>query len=198
MSSYYNIDTILAEEELVPCTNLFDFSHLAYLDPDYVHTGRVSNDKGGENQDGNSRKRKVPGNGLKRTSFLPEGSRIKMPLWAVDKWAMLGFVRVSMPRHFNRRMREKLEADPATVDLRSRNDRFFMSGMLLVDLIERCSSVISAALTAAGRRENNRRNAHAAAMALVTREAAELRRTLLLVSSPDTSSSVIKFRCFRA
>lgn len=88
--SYYDIDSILAEEELVPCSNLFDFSHLSHLDPEARH---------GE-------------------SHLPEGSQIKMPLWAVEKWANLGFVRVSLPRHFSRKARERLEADPAEVDLR--------------------------------------------------------------------------------
>lgn len=90
MSSYYDIDTILAEEELVPSMTLFDFSHLAYLDPDARH---------GE-------------------THLPEGSKIKMPLWSLEKWAALGYVRMSMPRHYNRKFRERLEADPGDADLR--------------------------------------------------------------------------------
>ena len=36
--SYYDIDEILAEEELLPVTNNFDFTCLAHLDPDYVHS----------------------------------------------------------------------------------------------------------------------------------------------------------------
>ena len=69
---------------------LFDFSHLAHLDPD----------------------------SRTRDHFLPEASRIKMPLWAMDKWANLGFVRLSLPRHYGRRARERLEADPGDADLR--------------------------------------------------------------------------------
>ena len=88
-SSYYDIDAILAEEELVPCTTLFDFSHLQHLDP--------------ENR---------------QPDYLPEGSAVKMPLWAVEKWANLGFVRLSLPRHYSRKARERLEADPADADLR--------------------------------------------------------------------------------
>lgn len=90
-SSYYDIDAILAEEELIPCNTLFDFSHLAYLDPDH---------------------HRIP------THHLPEGSKIKLPLWAIEKWAMLGFVRLSLPRHYGRKARERLEADPADADLR--------------------------------------------------------------------------------
>jgi hypothetical protein len=89
-SCYYDIDDILAQEELIPCTTLFDFSHLAPLDPDARH------DK----------------------HYLPEGSRIKLPLWAMEKWAMLGFIRLSLPRHYGRKARERLEADPADADLR--------------------------------------------------------------------------------
>jgi hypothetical protein len=89
-SSYYDIDAILAEEELIPCATLFDFSHLAHLDAD------SPSDKG----------------------FLPEGSRLKLPIWAMEKWAMLGFVRLSLPRHYGRKARERLEADPGDADLR--------------------------------------------------------------------------------
>lgn len=89
-SSYYDIDAILAEEELVPCSTLFDFTYLSHLDPDLSE----------------------------KEHFLPESSRIKMPLWSVEKWAMLGFVRLSLPRHYGRKARERLEADPSEADLR--------------------------------------------------------------------------------
>jgi GINS complex subunit 3 len=89
-SSYYDIEAILAEEELVPCTTLFEFSHLAHLDPD----------------------------ARTQQAYLNESSRIKIPLWAVEKWAMLGFVRLSLPRHYGRKARERLEADPGDADLR--------------------------------------------------------------------------------
>ena len=90
-SNYYDIDAILAEEELIPCTTLFDFSYLSHLDPDIVDD---------------------------KQHYLVENSRIKVPLWAVEKWANLGFVRLSLPRHYARKARERLEADPSEVDLR--------------------------------------------------------------------------------
>lgn len=173
--SYYDIDAILAEEELVPCTVLLDFSHLAHLDPDAAH-GAMRIDNDGTDADGSTggmKKRRRPDH------RLPEGSRIKMPLWAMEKWALLGYVRPGLPRHYGRRAREKVEADPGSADLRSRNERFFMSGMLLVNLIQRCSDVLSRA-SGRSRNQGQRRNAHTAAMAQVTREAMELRRTLHL------------------
>ena len=100
--SYYDIDAILAEEELVPCTTLFEFSHLADLDPDGVHhREQQTSDDYGES-----------------SAYLPENSRIKIPLWAVEKWATLGFVRLQLPRHYGRRARERYEADPGDVNLR--------------------------------------------------------------------------------
>ena len=102
MPRYYDVDDILAEEELVPCTTLMDFTHLAHLDPDYDRHHHHD-----QQEDEGSRKH-----------FLPENSRIKVSLWAVEKWATLGFVRLSLPRHYHRRARERLEAEPSEVDLR--------------------------------------------------------------------------------
>ena len=90
-SRYYDIDAILAEEELVPCTTNFNFSYLAHLDPDLHGTNK---------------------------HVLPVGSRIKLPLWALDKWASLDFVNLNLPRHYQRKAREKLEAAPSEVNLR--------------------------------------------------------------------------------
>lgn len=89
-SSYYDIDAILAEEELVPCTTQFDFSYLAHLDPD-LHGQK---------------------------SYLPENSKVKLPLWAVEKWAEMNFVSIQLPRHYQRKARERLEAAPSEVNLR--------------------------------------------------------------------------------
>lgn len=134
--SYYDIDTILAEEELVPCTTLLNFRHLSHLDPDYLHsstagpadrTHEPANDVDA-GTDGAGKRPRGGGAGAKKRNraaaaglpprHLPEGSRIKMPLWSVDKWANLGFVRVGLPRHFGRTARERLEADPSVADLR--------------------------------------------------------------------------------
>lgn len=111
-TSYYDIDTILAEEELIPCTTLFDFSHLAHLDPD-----------GGtqQHQQQLEKVRSSTSSSRTTTDYLPESSRIKIPLWAVEKWAMLGFVRLQLPRHYGRKARERYDADPGDADLRYEN-----------------------------------------------------------------------------
>lgn len=91
MPGYYDIDAILAEEELIPCTTNFDFAHLGHLDPDQHLSGK---------------------------QHLPEGSRIKLPLWALKKWSSLNYVNMGFPRHYQRKARERLAAAPSEVDLR--------------------------------------------------------------------------------
>jgi GINS complex subunit 3 len=105
--SYYDIDAILAEEELVPCTTLFEFAHLAGLDPDGIHDRQMHP----QNEDDY-------GESSSSSGYLPENSRIKIPLWAVEKWATLGFVRLQLPRHYGRRARERYDADPGDANLR--------------------------------------------------------------------------------
>jgi hypothetical protein len=112
--SYYDIDAILAEEELVPCTTLFEFSHLAGLDPDGTHHHQQQqHQKQKQNEEDNDN-----GYGGESSAYLPENSRIKIPLWAVEKWATLGFVRLQLPRHYGRRARERYDADPGDANLR--------------------------------------------------------------------------------
>ena len=133
--SYYDIDTILAEEELVPCTTLLQCRHLAHLDPDYLSHAPVqpqdeedhdysADAAAGKRQRGGAKSASSKTGKRSRSSassvarHLPEGSRIKMPLWSVDKWSNLGFVRLGLPRHFGRNARERLQADPSVADLR--------------------------------------------------------------------------------
>lgn len=148
MTSYYDIDAILAEEELIPCINNFDFHHLPHLDPD------------------------------NKKQYLPDESAIKMPLWAVKKWSSLGMVKISIPRIFGRKARERLEADPGDADLRKRNQHYFMSGRMVVDLIENYAKSTAANSESTPGRRNQRRTT--AAVQKLELEAAELRRTLLM------------------
>ncbi|CAJ1962409.1 unnamed protein product [Cylindrotheca closterium] len=163
-TSYFDVDAILAEEELIPCTTLFEFSHLKHLDPDAsIGGGRSSSSK-------KSRAK----------NYLEENSRIKLPLWALEKWANLGFVRLQLPRHYGRKARERLEADPGDADLRKKNERFFLAGKVLVDLILTSSEKVATAIASSPRwRQNARRTAHTRALEQVSEDATLLKRTLL-------------------
>ena len=114
MPSYYDIDTILAEEELLTVKPSFAFAHLAHLDPD---SARAVGRKRRRDESGAS-KENVVNSSSGSDHHLPEGTKIKMPLWAVDRWAMLGFVRVpTLPRHYRQRTKERLRADPVDMNL---------------------------------------------------------------------------------
>ncbi|KAL3793611.1 hypothetical protein ACHAWO_001660 [Cyclotella atomus] len=133
MPSYYDIDTILAEEELIQIRPSFPFSHLSHLDPESSNRKRRRVDK--ENV-GNSRT-SIRGGG----HVLEEGTKIKMPMWAVDRWVVLGFVRVTLPGIYGSKMKERLLADPVSVDLGSKNSHYFLTGLLLTSLLQRASQI---------------------------------------------------------
>jgi len=156
MPSYYDIDTILAEEELIVVRPSFDFAHLAHLDPD-SHRSSFSSRKrprddvdkendagnnGGNSGDGSSKRQAGKTSRSSPDHFLAEGTKFKMPMWAIDRWAMLGFVKIpSLPRHYGKRTKERLEADPLTMDLRSKNEYYFVTGTLLANLLHRTAHV---------------------------------------------------------
>ena len=155
--SYYDIDTILAEEELIPAVTVFDMNHLAFLDPDGVHdrhrrhsitgatggpaaTGRGRNkkkkkrsgindgDDGSDSDDDDDDDLKAGSAAYAAaaaaaeyaasSSILPEKSQIKLPLWTINQWVQMNFVRPSLPRHYGRKARERYDADPGDADLR--------------------------------------------------------------------------------
>jgi len=182
MPSYYDIDTILAEEELLVVKPSFDFSLLAHLDPDSSHLQRRSRKRPrGDDDDGIEKDHDDNDTADNSNGGLPEGTKIKMPLWAVERWALLGFIRFpSLPRHYGRKMKERLEADPVSVDLRSKNEHYFQTGMLLVNLLLRASHVALRHSSASRRsRQSAAQNAHTIAMEQSAQQARMLQRCLL-------------------
>lgn len=97
--SYYDLDDFLAEEEPVQCQTKFDFSHLSHLDPDAMFHSTANSSRHHQHH------------------VLPEGSKISIPLWAVRKWADLGFCRIALPVQYRLKARELIQADPASVSL---------------------------------------------------------------------------------
>lgn len=190
MTSYYDIDDILAEEELIPCVTLFDFAHLSNLDPDH----QVSHSNFAKKRQRIGRTQLNSGQMLtdRADTTLPEHARIKMPLWVIDQWATLGFVSIGLPKHYRRSSRERIESEPSTVDLRSKSERYFLSGMLIVDLVGRCSRSPAASIsTIRGRnsrgnqQQQQRRNAHANSVALLSRKCYKLRKMLQITYSGE-------------
>jgi hypothetical protein len=141
-TSYYDIDSILSEEELISVTNCFDFSHLAHLDPYYIPSRySVSVDENIKIDISNLKNERINGGNMGQISscsyILHKGTIFKMPLWSIENWVHSGFVKLTLPRHFSRKTRERIEADPVSIDLRNKNERFFMTGIKIVSLIKK-------------------------------------------------------------
>lgn len=182
MPSYYDIDAILAEEELVPCTPCFDFAFLAWLDPNYYNSTSETRKRFREGDHGSYRS--------SISSTLTEGNKVHMPLWAIEKWSSLSFVRIGIPKHFSRKAREKFMADPVHAPVKVTNDQYFFSASLLVQLIDRCNTKVQTDLRKAnrsngvGRMQNlQRRNQHAQAVQALYHESLDLRNDMLLLFS---------------
>lgn len=66
------------------------------------------------------------------------------------------------------------------VGCRKKNERFFLAGKILVDLIQHSSEKVATAIASSPRwRQNARRTAHTRALEHASQEASELKRTLL-------------------
>mmetsp|Transcript_27767 Transcript_27767/g.40990 ORF Transcript_27767/g.40990 Transcript_27767/m.40990 type:complete len:198 (+) Transcript_27767:112-705(+) len=108
-SNYYDIDAILAEDQVITCTSQFDFDHLGpYLNSDLM------------------------------TNHVPEKTKLVLPMWAISKWLALSYVKItSLPRSYSPRFLNNLEADPSHVNLRKKSPYFFLAGRWLVSLIRK-------------------------------------------------------------
>eukprot|EP01082_Thalassiosira_pseudonana_P001730 g583.t1 g583 contig10:337497-338541(-) len=194
MPSYYNIDTILAEEELIVARPAFDFALLSHLDPDSHRLAtstssagrkRARDDTDKENAlNGTTDKLKSVGGG--GSHALPAGTKIKMPMWALERWAMLGFIRISsLPKHYGKRMKERLEADPVSVDLRSKNEHYFLTGLLLTSFLHRTVHAFQKSQRRKSKSRSSANNAQKVAMENISLLATSLQQSLLTTMMGD-------------
>ena len=112
-NEYYDLDAILAEEELMPCVTQDDFSYLAHLDPDASASESKSHS-------------------------LKRHTKLKLPLWAVESWAILGYCRCTVPRVYNNKSLERhllsYELDPSLKALPRPN--YFLVGKRISDMMQ--------------------------------------------------------------
>ena len=99
-----DIDTMLSEEERLPCTFLCDARNLGHLD----NTG-VDKD-------------------------LPAETRVDIPLWLSRTLASKNMVTIEFPKHYGIKMREEIRAGAEAIDLRAFSQYFFEVGCKLVDM----------------------------------------------------------------
>jgi len=100
-SKYYDVESILAEEERVPLTMLTEAQGLGFLDATSTKPD------------------------------LEDGSRVELPLWLVEAVAPRAWAQVELPKCYSHRFRTFLLADPTVINLRERSQVYYETGMEL-------------------------------------------------------------------
>eukprot|EP01083_Nonionella_stella_P081396 224189_1 len=98
-ADYFDVDDILAEDEMLSCKFLIDALGLGYLDE--------SNDD----------------------EDLKAGAVADLPVWLAQKLWFRGMVEVTCPKFFSERFATNLLADPTVVNLSDRSKYFYRFGM---------------------------------------------------------------------
>lgn len=128
LGDYYDIDSILVEEERAPCVFKTSAFNLGYLDPG----------KGGDD--------------------LAGGTRIPLPLWLALHLARKGYVALDVPSHYGERMQSRLSADAKSVPVRDRSAHYFEVGVRLCAMLsgeEGAHSVYRVLRSAMGQRADH-------------------------------------------
>lgn len=103
MPGYLDIDTLLSEEERVPCVFRIEVPGLGFLDP--------SNDE----------------------TYLPEGARVELPLWMAETLLSKRMVIMELPKHFDKKMRDNIAAGALNLNLREYSNYFYEVGMKIAN-----------------------------------------------------------------
>ena len=103
MSSYYDIDAILAEEERTPVVFNVDGLNLGYLDHETTDED------------------------------ITEGTKLELPFWMAESLSARKYTSVDTPKCYGHGFRSALRADPSpsVVDLRQRSPYYFQLGVKL-------------------------------------------------------------------
>lgn len=105
MVQYYDIDDILAENELVPAVFQEAANGVGLFD---------SSDEANK---------------------VESGTKVELPFWLARELHLRQAVSVNVPPCFNKKTREEIGADAAHVDLRNRSPYFYELGCKMVPLI---------------------------------------------------------------
>ncbi|PSR84959.1 DNA replication complex GINS protein [Actinidia chinensis var. chinensis] len=105
MSQYYDIDDILADDELVPAVFQVAANGVGLFD---------SSDE---------------------MNKVEQGSKVELPFWLARELHLRQAVSINLPPCFNQKTRDELVADAAHVDLKNRCPYFYELGCKLFSLV---------------------------------------------------------------
>eukprot|EP00761_Pharyngomonas_kirbyi_P008848 gb/GECH01008860.1/.p1 GENE.gb/GECH01008860.1/~~gb/GECH01008860.1/.p1 ORF type:complete len:249 (+),score=54.76 gb/GECH01008860.1/:1-747(+) len=141
-SGYYDIDSILAEQESVTTKFNVDAYGLAFLsgnqhERDLSHDDEDDNDNDYEHSedDPQDTKRKQEYRHLKQEK-LSSGERVNMPLWLAENLRRTQTVFMELPSFLSIKFREALRADPAIINLLEKSPHYFELGTIFSVITE--------------------------------------------------------------
>ncbi|KAG1096701.1 hypothetical protein G6F42_018318 [Rhizopus arrhizus] len=122
LDEYYSIDSILAEQQKIPCITLHDYSKEANLNGDNSEV-RMSTLPA------------VPCIKF-RIHQLKRGSRVELPYWIAKPLAQFtSLISIELPKTYSTKVRNVLDASPTSVDFKLLCPYFYLFGRKLLDLV---------------------------------------------------------------
>jgi hypothetical protein len=115
-SDYWNIDDILAEEELVPCSFKSDAQNLGYLSA-LAHNAAINKRTGGAS--------------MEESGTLQANQKIDLPLWLAVALAQRDLCELKAPVYMTEKYLNLLQADPEVVNLRNQSFSLYESVLKL-------------------------------------------------------------------
>ena len=105
MPRYLDFDSILCEEERIPCKFLLDAAHLGHLHPTVTE------------------------------EYLPKETELELPLWLAASFNDRNMVEIQLPKHYRTRMRDAISAGAGSIDLREYSFYFYDVGLRLSQIL---------------------------------------------------------------
>lgn len=125
--SYWDISDILADSCRIPCTFNLDVPHLSYLRGDAAVDQHMTDTTPASSQASASA-------AAVEADIIREKSRLEIPFWLAEMLALNDIVTPSLPRPYSQRVRNALDADAKSVQLRTQSNWWYALGVRLASL----------------------------------------------------------------
>lgn len=135
--SYWDTSSILADAVRIPCHVTKDCPGLSHLQGNNESIGSSSG--GNSNFDRNEdeiQKQKSINKSINNQSILRKNTRIDVPFWLAELLALHGIVDLTVPKPYSARVRNALDAEAKSVQLRNLSAWWYAIGIRLGSLME--------------------------------------------------------------
>lgn len=134
--SYWSISDILADSARIPCSFNIDVPNLAHLAADASVLEQQQFQASQQSQQGKGQGRGNSDDAVNAavTGTIKEKTKLELPFWLVELLALNDIVTPSLPRPYSQRVRNALNADANSVQLRSQSNWWYAVGMRLAEL----------------------------------------------------------------